>query len=121
MLIGVGRRRGGVYYFHSIEETLALAVGDVNKSDLWHARLGHPSPSVVRTISSTNKVIPYLHVQNKPCDACLRAKKTRDVFGINSARATSCFELIHCDVWGPYRFPSSCGARYFLTIVDDYS
>lgn len=29
--------------------------------------------------------------------------------------------MIHCDVWGPYRVQSSCGTRYFLTIVDDYS
>ncbi|GAA0162877.1 transmembrane signal receptor [Lithospermum erythrorhizon] len=36
-------------------------------------------------------------------------------------RATWCFELIHCDLWGPYRTPSSCGAKYFLTLVDDHS
>lgn len=32
-----------------------------------------------------------------------------------------CFSLLHCDVWGPYRVSSSCGAVYFLTIVDDFS
>lgn len=31
------------------------------------------------------------------------------------------FELIHVDIWGPYQTPSHSGARYFLTIVDDYS
>lgn len=31
------------------------------------------------------------------------------------------FALVHCDVWGPYHTHSSCGAVYFLTIVDDYS
>lgn len=31
------------------------------------------------------------------------------------------FELIHCDLWGPYRTSSHSGAKYFLTIVDDYS
>jgi len=29
--------------------------------------------------------------------------------------------LIYCDLWGPYRTPTHSGARYFLTIVDDYS
>ena len=24
-------------------------------------------------------------------------------------------------MWGPYRVPSSCGAVYFLTVVDDFS
>ena len=31
------------------------------------------------------------------------------------------FEKVHCDLWRPYRHPSSCDARYFLTIVDDFS
>ena len=36
-------------------------------------------------------------------------------------KALEPFSLIHCDVWGPFRTLSSCGAAYFLTIVDDYS
>ena len=27
--------------------------------------------------------------------------------------------MIHCDLWGPYRTPSLCGAHFFLTIIDD--
>ena len=30
-------------------------------------------------------------------------------------------DLIHFDIWGPNRVVSSCHAKYFLTIVDDYS
>lgn len=56
-----------------------------------------------------------------PCDICFRAKQTREVFPESFNKANDCFSLIHCDVWGPYRVPSSCGAVYFLTIVDDYS
>lgn len=55
------------------------------------------------------------------CDACLRAKERRDPFSLSNSRASQPFELVHCDVWGPYRTPSTCGARYFLTLVDDYS
>ena len=29
--------------------------------------------------------------------------------------------MIHCDIWGPYRTPSTYGAHYFLNIVDDSS
>lgn len=36
-------------------------------------------------------------------------------------KADTPFSLIHCDVWEPYRTPSSSGALYFLTIVDDHS
>ena len=30
-----------------------------------------------------------------------------------------CFDLIHCDIQGPYHTKSFCGAQYFLGIVDD--
>lgn len=30
------------------------------------------------------------------------------------------FKIIHCDLWAKYHTPSSCSARYFLTIVDDF-
>lgn len=35
--------------------------------------------------------------------------------------APDCFSSVHVDLWGAYRTPSTCGAVYFLTIVDDFS
>ena len=31
------------------------------------------------------------------------------------------FELVHCDLWGPFSIPTVDGYKYFLTIVDDFS
>lgn len=31
------------------------------------------------------------------------------------------FQLVHADIWGPFSSSSIVGAKYFLTIVDDYS
>ena len=31
------------------------------------------------------------------------------------------FEIIHCDIGGPFKVSSSCGAYYFLSVVDDFS
>ncbi|CAH9101689.1 unnamed protein product [Cuscuta europaea] len=87
----------------------------VETPELWHCRLGHPSHNVMKTIGSLN-----LSFENKVCDACMRGKQTREVFSINYTRAFEAFEMIHCDVWGPYRTQASCGSRYFLTVVDDY-
>ena len=47
--------------------------------------------------------------------------KHNQFFLIVLIKLYSFFSLIHCDVWGPYRTHSSCGAAYFLTIVDDFS
>ena len=51
----------------------------------------------------------------------LRAKQTRMSFPISENKALNCFDLIHCDIWGPYHVKSFCGAHYFLSIVDDAS
>ncbi|GAA0161672.1 hypothetical protein LIER_39276 [Lithospermum erythrorhizon] len=49
------------------------------------------------------------------------AKQCRDSFPISDSRASTAFDLLHCDLWGPNKLPASNGACYFLTIVDDYS
>ena len=56
-----------------------------------------------------------------PCDVCFQAMQTREVLNDSFNKTTACFDLIHVDVWGPYRTPSTCGAVYFSTIVDDFS
>lgn len=82
--------------------------------------LGYPSENVVKILPSSrsrtdrNKLI-------KVCDVCPLANQTRASFPISLNKATRSFELIQCDMWGPYNVPSSCGAVYFLTLVDDYS
>lgn len=39
----------------------------------------------------------------------------------SSSYSNGIFDLIHCDLWGPYRTTALCGTRYFLTIIDDHS
>ena len=45
----------------------------------------------------------------------------RGKFSMSYNKARHVFELIHCDIWGPYREPASNGAHYFLTTIDDAS
>ena len=61
------------------------------------------------------------NVVNKTREVCFRAKHTKEKFSLSEHKASNAFELIHCDLWGPYKTPSTCGAFYFLTIIDDYS
>ncbi|CAH9084243.1 unnamed protein product, partial [Cuscuta europaea] len=113
MPIGVGERRGGVYFFRGLDQAQAYAVRSSDSGVLWHSRLGHPSIKVLRLLGYLNK--PLLHFdQNNVCDVCMRGKQTRDSFVVSSTRAVEPFELIHCDIWGPYRKMSTCGAHYFL-------
>nr|KYP63760.1 Retrovirus-related Pol polyprotein from transposon TNT 1-94 [Cajanus cajan] len=119
MLIGVGEQRDGLYFFKGIRSEKAHKANGTCELNLWHQRMGHPSFKVTKLAS--NMRCDNSILKNKPCDVCLRAKQTRDVFPLSTNNASDSFELIHCDLWGPYRTPSSCGASYFLTIMDDFS
>jgi len=55
------------------------------------------------------------------CEICCREKKTRNQFLISKNNVKNLFDIIHCNIWGPYRTPSSYAAHYFLSIADDAS
>ncbi|CAH9059658.1 unnamed protein product [Cuscuta europaea] len=58
--IGAGEKRGGVYYFHSLDPVCACSITKEDQSDLWHSRLGHPSVKVLRSVISFSNNIPAL-------------------------------------------------------------
>lgn len=49
------------------------------------------------------------------------AKQLALPFNSSTSHAKSLFDLIHVDVWGPYKHTTVNKCKYFLTIVDDYS
>ncbi|GJW57227.1 putative RNA-directed DNA polymerase [Tanacetum coccineum] len=58
---------------------------------------------------------------NNPCEVSYKAKQTRDSFPLSEHKYVCLGELVHLDVWGPYKLVSREGFRYFLTMVDDFS
>ena len=116
MVIGTGERCKGLYYFKNGLPAQALKAGTIYMFNLWHRRMGHPSSKIVGLISGDRELS-----SNKSCDICLKAKQTRETFSSSDNAANEIFDLIHCDLWGPYRVPSSSNASYFLIIIDDVS
>ena len=55
------------------------------------------------------------------CEICPLAKQKRLPFTPSSHISSHCFDLIHCDLWGPFSTPTIDGCKFFLTIVDDCS
>ena len=53
------------------------------------------------------------------CVICPLAKQRRIAFPSFNHMAAALFDLIHCDVWGPFHTYSTEGFCYFLTIIDD--
>ncbi|GJX45826.1 ribonuclease H-like domain-containing protein [Tanacetum coccineum] len=65
----------------------------------WHQRLGHPGNEVLRCLVSNN----FISCNNeKPlvlCHACQFAKHVRLPFVSSNTVVSSCFDIIHSDVW----------------------
>lgn len=91
------------------------------KSDpftIWHHRLGYASLSKLQLVEFEK---PHIKENSSLFVTCPLSKFTKLSFPISESRASAPFELIHIDIWGPYRECTRGKFRYFLTIVDDYS
>lgn len=55
------------------------------------------------------------------CQICPLAKQSRNSFSHSNIKSKAVFELIHVDVWGPYRTKTHSGCNQFVTIPDDFS
>ncbi|XP_016474879.1 uncharacterized protein LOC107796600 [Nicotiana tabacum] len=84
---------------------------------LWNKRLGHAPMKVLQKISS----LPHIPMQDHHYTVCPIAKQSRLPFLHSTSCSTHPFEIVHTDVWGPYRVPTHDGKRYFMTLVDDFS
>nr|XP_016446556.1 PREDICTED: uncharacterized protein LOC107771645 [Nicotiana tabacum] len=88
-----------------------------NETVLWHKRLGHAPLRVLKRIQS----LPNVQLKDHFCTVCHVAKQTRVPFPSSNACSINAFDLIHVDVWEPYRVSTHNGRKYFMTLVDDYS
>ncbi|GJU89326.1 ribonuclease H-like domain-containing protein [Tanacetum coccineum] len=122
-ILGTGKQIGKLYYFDGnqgieFENFKSNNVCFLSKQT-WNCRLGHPADQVLDVLKST------LNFDNKTndliCDTCQRAKQTREPFPLSDHVSTELGELVHLDLWGPYKVTSKDGFRFFLTIVDDFS
>ncbi|GAA0140406.1 hypothetical protein LIER_01762 [Lithospermum erythrorhizon] len=87
-------------------------------SDTKSLELGHCSPIVMKHVQCLNQMDC---VDMDIYLVCPLSKQHRQVFHISQCRASGVFQLVHVDLWGPYKVANRIGARYFVTIVEDYS
>ncbi|KAK9733973.1 hypothetical protein RND81_04G104900 [Saponaria officinalis] len=104
-----------VQYTGEVHLTTDLDIVDV----LYLRDFKHRLLSLGRLLQKLNLVANFT---SSSCT--IQAPSTKAVLctGYKIAGVTNCpFQLIHVDLWGPYRILSLSGAKYFLTILDDYS
>lgn len=113
-LIGAGKCKGGLYRMGMFGGSKTTAV----TIERWHKRLGHTSQEKLAKVEFLKGV--SFNLRNSVCDSCSQAKHTRSPFSLSEIKTKECFELLHCDIWGKYCIPLFSGAKYFLTVVDDF-
>ncbi|GJU85803.1 putative RNA-directed DNA polymerase [Tanacetum coccineum] len=122
-VLGTGSESGGLYLFdmnnsNCIGKSYVVMSFHVSKL-LWHNRLGHHADQVLSVLINDLSISDNTSVTM--CEVYQRAKQIRDHFPLSDHKSKTVGELVHLDLWGPYRVQCREGYRYFLTIVDDYS
>ncbi|KAM0049721.1 putative RNA-directed DNA polymerase [Helianthus debilis subsp. tardiflorus] len=115
----IGNQLEGLYVCGNTVVSNEVCFNSISLYRLWHARLGHPADQAVKVYKDILKI--SFDFDHSPCEVCHRAKQHRDPFPLSDHKSTHLGELVHLDVWGPYRVASREGHKFFLTIVDDYS
>jgi hypothetical protein len=94
-----------------------------NNSQLLHKKLGHPNPVILTHLMKHGYVHNTHEFSSLPfdCTPCKLGKSKSLPFPLQGSRASTCFEIIHSDVWGMSPIISHAQYRYFVTFIDDYS
>nr|GEY74101.1 ribonuclease H-like domain-containing protein [Tanacetum cinerariifolium] len=122
-IVGTGNESGGLYMFDYDHNGKAFT-GMSNSSiasyvfkELWHCRLGHPADQVLSVLS--DKIGFKTGDHNSAYDICHKAKQTREPFPLSDQKSFKIGDLIHLDVWGPYKVTIRNGSCSLATQVKD--
>ncbi|KZV56298.1 hypothetical protein F511_00295 [Dorcoceras hygrometricum] len=118
-----GSQDNGLYILEASTVTGSsnAAVGGANKARLWHLRLGHVSEKGLVELSKQNLLGRDKVDDLSFCDECVLGKCSRVRFKRSSTQSKGILDYVHSDLWGPSRVASRGGARYYISVIDDYS
>lgn len=91
----------------------------------WHRILGHRDEGAIRKLVRDD-LVTGIQIQkcevNANCECCLEGKMTRLPFPKQAGpQSSKMLELVHTDLCGPMNTVTPGGARYFMTIIDDFT
>lgn len=55
------------------------------------------------------------------CEEYIKGKATRVKFARAPHHTDGILEYVHSDSWGPSMVPSNGGAKFFISIIDDFT
>ena len=113
----VGVLKDGLYFLTDQDGVECYNATQVSDSILWHNRLGHAPFPKLQLISALKDKVSMSSLPE--CVTCPVARFTNLPFHKSLSHAKEPFDLLHADIWGPYKVPTRLKFRYFLTLVDD--
>ena len=113
----------------TIDVTALLTLAeDSNICELWHRRMGHPSPQalnrLVREQMAEGISIPTALLKQAMkcrCESCILGKMTHLPFPLSNSKTCRPLKLVHVDLCGPLDPETNAGERHFLAMMDDFS
>lgn len=132
-MIGTAKKVGRLYFLDSVntpshfhnsipssfafyESNFLSSSPTFTRDFLWHYRLGHLPTANLKLLHTQNKVVSVPNHEH--CSICPLAKQRRLPFPLSTSKSEKCFDLLHVDIWGPFKVSSTHGYKYFLSIVD---
>ena len=101
---------------------LSSVCTNVSQAALWHTRLGHPQPRVLKQLSSQFLLGPRpISSHTSFYKHCVMGKMTQLPFSPSQSCTKFPLDLVHSDVWGPAPISSINGFRYYVIFVDDFT
>ncbi|KAJ1519794.1 hypothetical protein ONE63_005047 [Megalurothrips usitatus] len=120
-VLGTGSRVNGLYHLDNAPTVKSSYVANVENFDLWHKRLGHIGARKLKILREKTEDVKFSNVNEELCVPCALGKQCRQSFPrVLYPRVSEILDLVHADLCGPLPL-SFGGAKYVLTIVDDYS
>nr|GEV17412.1 ribonuclease H-like domain-containing protein [Tanacetum cinerariifolium] len=123
IILGTGSKTGGLYLFDLQSSKNVSNVNLVHSflvsKTLWHSRLDHPADQVLVVLKNDLNLSKSTYVS--ACETCLRAKQTREPFPLSDHKSEKLGDLIHLELWGPYRITSREGYKLSTSILNGKS
>lgn len=113
-------RQNNMFIARNEKEKLFAA----SSATLWHKRYGHLNFDSLSQLSNKNMVngMKVNKVSNAKCKTCMLSKIHVLPFpSVSDNRSSRILDVIHTDVYGPFRTRSIGGSKYFVTFIDDKS
>lgn len=103
-------------------EQANAAVEAIDKTTLWHSRLGHMSEKGLQLLVKNDLLKKNEISVLKKCEPCILGKSHKLSFKTGKHTSTEVLQYIHSDLWGsPNVTPSLSKCQYYISFVDDYS